>query len=63
MILSPSTTFQPVLERVTTEIAQTPARWWSADHVPALPACARHSFGMAVAALDGPAYGVWAVAG
>ncbi|MFE2992421.1 hypothetical protein [Streptomyces sp. NPDC059262] len=58
MILSPSTTFQPVLERIATEIAQTPDRLVARRLHPGLTACAPRSFGMSVAALDGPAYGV-----
>jgi len=58
VIMSPSLTFQPVLERIATEIAQTPGRGRPADYIPALAACDPRSFGMAVAELDGTVYGV-----
>jgi glutaminase len=53
-----SFTFQPVLERIATEIAQTPGRGRPADYIPALAACDPRRFGMAVAELDGTVYGV-----
>ncbi|WRZ43490.1 glutaminase [Streptomyces sp. NBC_00151] len=53
-----SQTFQPILERVATEIAQTPGRGRPADYIPALAACDPRRFGMAVAELDGTVYGV-----
>ncbi|MFI6334942.1 glutaminase [Streptomyces sp. NPDC050535] len=58
VIMSPSLTFQPVLERIATEIAQTPGRGRPADYIPALAACDPRRFGMAVAELDGTVYGV-----
>ncbi|MFD4523585.1 glutaminase [Streptomyces sp. NPDC058470] len=56
--MSPSLTFQPVLERIAVEIAQTPGRGRPADYIPALAACDPRRFGMAVAELDGTVYGV-----
>ncbi|MEV6790820.1 glutaminase [Streptomyces sp. NPDC051320] len=56
--MSPSLTFQPVLERIATEIEQTPGRGRAADYIPALAACDPRSFGMAVAEVDGTVYGV-----
>ncbi|MER5875384.1 glutaminase [Streptomyces sp. NPDC001910] len=53
-----SLTFQPVLERIATEVAQTPGRGRPADYIPALAACDPRRFGMAVAELDGTVYGV-----
>ncbi|MFH8738449.1 MULTISPECIES: glutaminase [unclassified Streptomyces] len=50
--------FQPVLERIATEIEQTPGRGRPADYIPALAACDPRRFGMAVAELDGTVYGV-----
>jgi glutaminase len=58
VIMSPSLTFQPVLERIAVEIAQTPGRGRPADYIPALAACDPRRFGMAVAELDGTVYGV-----
>lgn len=58
MPYSSSLTFQPVLERIATEIAQTPGRGRPADYIPALAARDPRSFGMAVAELDGTVYGV-----
>lgn len=58
VIMCPSLTFQPVLERIATEIAQTPGRGRPADYIPALAACDPRRFGMAVAELDGTVYGV-----
>ncbi|MEV7345217.1 glutaminase [Streptomyces sp. NPDC093544] len=58
VIMSPSLTFQPVLERIAIEIAQTPGRGRPADYIPALAACDPRRFGMAVAELDGTVYGV-----
>ncbi|MCX5083747.1 glutaminase [Streptomyces sp. NBC_00401] len=50
--------FQPVLERIATEIEQTPGRGRPADYIPALAACDPRRFGMAIAELDGTVYGV-----
>ncbi|MFF1400076.1 glutaminase [Streptomyces sp. NPDC058287] len=50
--------FQPVLERIATEIEQTPGRGRPADYIPALAACDPRRFGMAVAELDGTVHGV-----
>ncbi|MFJ9243552.1 glutaminase [Streptomyces sp. NPDC101776] len=58
VIMSPSMTFQPVLERIAGEIERTPGRGRPADYIPALAACDPRSFGMAVAELDGTVYGV-----
>ncbi|MFD0311953.1 glutaminase [Streptomyces sp. NPDC127119] len=56
--MSSPLTFQPVLDRIAAEIAQTPGRGRPADYIPALAACDPRSFGMAVAELDGTVYGV-----
>ncbi|MET7982778.1 glutaminase [Streptomyces sp. NPDC005281] len=53
-----SPTFQPILESIATDIAQTPGRGRPADYIPALAACDPRRFGMAVAELDGTVYGV-----
>ncbi|MFG2474975.1 glutaminase [Streptomyces fagopyri] len=53
-----SPTFLPVLERIATEIEQTPGHGRPADYIPALAACDPRRFGMAVAELDGTVYGV-----
>ncbi len=58
VIMSPSMTFQPVLERIAGEIERTPAVAKPADYIPALAACDPRRFGMAVAELDGTVYGV-----
>ncbi|MER6211826.1 MULTISPECIES: glutaminase [unclassified Streptomyces] len=58
VIMSPSMTFQPVLERIAGEIERTPGRGRPADYIPALAACDPRRFGMAVAELDGTVYGV-----
>ncbi|MEU1039455.1 glutaminase [Streptomyces sp. NPDC005551] len=57
-VSSSALTFQPVLERIATEIAQRPGRGRPADYIPALAACDPRRFGMAVAELDGTVYGV-----
>ncbi|MGW1161699.1 glutaminase [Streptomyces sp. NPDC002519] len=56
--MSPSLTFQPVLERIAEEIERRPGRGRAADYIPALAARDPHRFGMAVAELDGTVYGV-----
>ncbi|MGW1259072.1 glutaminase [Streptomyces sp. NPDC002513] len=56
--MSPSLTFQPVLERIAEEIERRPGRGRAADYIPALAALDAHRFGMAVAELDGTVYGV-----
>src|SRR5215470_10707844 len=53
-----SSQFQPVLDRIMSEIDRTPGRGRSADYIPALAARDPRSFGMAVAELDGTVYGV-----
>ncbi|MEV5981915.1 glutaminase [Streptomyces sp. NPDC052114] len=53
-----STTFQPVLDRIATEIAATPGRGRPADYIPALACADPNRFAMAVAELDGTVYGV-----
>jgi glutaminase len=58
VIMSPSMTFQPVLERIAGEIDRMPGRGRAADYIPALAACDPRRFGMAVAELDGTVYGV-----
>ncbi|MEV6502976.1 glutaminase [Streptomyces prunicolor] len=58
VIMSPSMTFQPVLERIAGEIERMPGRGRAADYIPALAACDPRRFGMAVAELDGTVYGV-----
>lgn len=58
MITTSPLAFQPVLERIATEIEQTPGRGRPADYIPALAACDPRRFGMAVAELDGTVYGV-----
>lgn len=58
VIMSPSLSFQPVLERIAAEIEKTPGRGRPADYIPALAACDPRRFGMAVAELDGTVYGV-----
>ena len=58
VIMSPSMAFQPVLERIASEIERTPGRGRPADYIPALAACDPRRFGMAVAELDGTVYGV-----
>jgi glutaminase len=58
VIMSPSMTFQPVLERIAGEIERMPERGRAADYIPALAACDPRRFGMAVAELDGTVYGV-----
>lgn len=58
VIMPPSMTFQPVLERIAGEIERTPGRGRPADYIPALAACDPRRFGMAVAELDGTVYGV-----
>ncbi|GAA1286723.1 glutaminase [Streptomyces aureus] len=58
MITTSPPAFQPVLERIATEIEQTPGRGRPADYIPALAACDPRRFGMAVAELDGTVYGV-----
>ncbi|MET8212774.1 glutaminase [Streptomyces sp. NPDC005373] len=58
MITTSPLAFQPVLERIATEIEQTPGRGRPADYIPALAACDPRQFGMAVAELDGTVYGV-----
>src|SRR3954470_22041509 len=56
--MSPSLTFQPVLERIAEEIEQLPGRGRTADYIPGLAAGDPRRFGMAVAAPDGTVYGV-----
>lgn len=56
--MTSSSTFQQVLDRIATEIAETPGRGRSADYIPALAARDPQRFGMAVAELDGTVYGV-----
>ncbi|WP_413761003.1 glutaminase [Streptomyces sp. MMBL 11-3] len=58
VIVRSTLTFQPVLDRIADEIAQTPTRGRPADYIPALAACDPARFGMAVAELDGTVYGV-----
>ncbi|WOX07556.1 glutaminase [Streptomyces sp. N50] len=58
VIMSPSMTFQPVLERIAGEVERMPSRGVAADYIPALAACDPRRFGMAVAELDGTVYGV-----
>lgn len=58
MITTSPLAFQRVLERIATEIEQTPGRGRPADYIPALAACDPRRFGMAVAELDGTVYGV-----
>ncbi|WP_107056066.1 glutaminase [Streptomyces griseus] len=53
-----SSQFQPVLDRIASEIAGTPARGRPADYIPALASRDPRSFGMAVAEPDGTVYGV-----
>ncbi|MEV0095927.1 glutaminase [Streptomyces sp. NPDC050738] len=50
--------FQPVLDRIATEIKATPGRGRPADYIPALSSADPNRFGMAVAELDGTVYGV-----
>ena len=57
-IMTSTTTFQPVLERIAEEVERTPGRGRPAGYIPALAACDPRSFGMAVADLDGTVYGV-----
>ncbi|NSL43194.1 glutaminase [Streptomyces sp. 8P21H-1] len=56
--MSSAPAFQPVLQRIAQEIAQSPGRGRPADYIPALAACDPNRFGMAVAELDGTVYGV-----
>ncbi|MFF8916253.1 glutaminase [Streptomyces sp. NPDC015032] len=53
-----SSSFQPVLDRIATDIANTPGRGRPADYIPALASVDPRRFGMAVAELDGTVYGV-----
>ncbi|WP_172382446.1 glutaminase [Streptomyces sp. MNP-20] len=54
--MSPS--LQPVLDRIADEIQRLPGRGRPADYIPALASADPRRFGMAVAELDGTAYGV-----
>ncbi|MFG2720236.1 glutaminase [Streptomyces sp. NPDC048416] len=56
--MSVSSSFQPVLDRIATEIAATPGRGRPADYIPVLASADPRRFGMAVAELDGTVYGV-----
>lgn len=58
MITTSPPTFQPVLDRIATEIAGIPGRGRPAHYIPALADRDPRSFGMAVAELDGTVYGV-----
>ena len=52
-IMTSTTTFQPVLERIAEEIERTPGRGRPADYIPALAARPPRRCGLAVAEHDG----------